>query len=108
MTFHVLTQAGQVVSRSSVERVKELDKQTDDMKLKLKTFDNEIKQRLKLRDLGTDGDKPNPEMWADLLDSDPDFQDEFFRVYQNDNIKEVDDQFTPEVADQQYLNMEGR
>jgi hypothetical protein len=60
LTFYVLTQTGQVVSRSSVERVKEVDKHTDEMKSKLQTFDEEVKQRLKLEDLGTNGDKPDP------------------------------------------------
>ena len=106
MTFYVLTQTGQVVSRSSVERVKEIDKQTDDMKSKLKTFDEEVKQRLKLDDLGTDGDKPDPHLWADLLDVDPDFRDEFFSVYQSEAIKDADDEPSPEFADIQFLNME--
>jgi hypothetical protein len=43
LTFYVLTQTGQVVSRSSVERVKEVDKQTDEMKSKLQIFDEEKK-----------------------------------------------------------------
>jgi hypothetical protein len=37
LTFYVLTQTGQVVSRSSVERVKEVDKHTDEMQSKLQT-----------------------------------------------------------------------
>jgi hypothetical protein len=32
LTFYVLAQIGQVVSRSSVERVKEIEKRTDEMK----------------------------------------------------------------------------
>jgi hypothetical protein len=78
LTFYVLTQTGQVVSRSSVERVKEIDKRTDEMKRKLEEFDVETKQRLKFDDLGTDGNKPDPHQWADLLDVDPDFRDELF------------------------------
>jgi hypothetical protein len=61
MTFYVLTQTGQVVSRSSVERVKEIENGTDEMKRKLEEFDTDIKRGLKFEDLGTDGDKPNPE-----------------------------------------------
>jgi hypothetical protein len=64
MTFYVLSRTDRVVSRSSVERVKEVDKQIDAMKLQLQTFDNEVKQRLKLEDIGTDGDKPYPHQWA--------------------------------------------
>jgi hypothetical protein len=46
MTFYVLSRTDRVVSRSSVERVKEVDTQIDAMKLQLQTFDNEVKQRL--------------------------------------------------------------
>jgi hypothetical protein len=106
LTFYVLTQTGQVVSRSSVERIKEMDKQSDEMKSRLKTFEEEIKERLKLEDVGTDGGKLDPHQWSDLLDTDTDFQQEFFQVYQEDGIKEADDEPTPEVADQQFLHME--
>jgi hypothetical protein len=106
MTFYVMAQTGQVVSRSSVDQVKEIEKGTDDMKRRLEEFDTQIKHRLKLDDLGTDGDKPKPEMWADLSDSDPDFREEFFQVYQDDGIKEADASSTPEIADEQFLNME--
>jgi hypothetical protein len=106
LTFYVLTKTGQVVSRSSVERVKEIDKRTDEMQRKLEEFDVEIKQRLKCGDLGTDGDKPDPHQWADLMDVDPDFRDEFFRVYHNDDIKEADEEPSPEISDLHLLNME--
>ena len=86
LTFYVLTQTGQVVSRSSVERIKEMDKQSDEMKSRLKTFEEEIKERLKLEDVATDGGKPDPHQWSDLLDADTDFQQEFFKVYQDDGI----------------------
>jgi hypothetical protein len=76
LTFYVLTQTGQVVSRSSVERVKEIEKRTDEKKRKLEEFDMDIKLILKFDDLGTDGDKPDPHQWADLLDVDTDFREE--------------------------------
>jgi hypothetical protein len=105
LTFYILTQTGQVVSRSSVERVKEIDKQVDEMKLKSKIFDDEVKKKLKLDDLGTDRDKPDPHPWADLLDVDPDFREEFFRVYQSNEIKDADEE-PSEIADAQFLIME--
>jgi hypothetical protein len=49
MTFYVLTQTGQVVSRSSVERVKQIEKGTDEMKRKLEEFDTEIKKKVEAR-----------------------------------------------------------
>ena len=50
------------------------------------------------------GDKPNPDDWAELLDTDADFQDEFQRIYNDDSIPEADD-YTPDVLEDTYLNM---
>jgi hypothetical protein len=98
---------GQVVSKSSVERVKEVDKKTNEMKLKLQTFDEEVKQRLKLEDLGTDGDKPDAH-WADLRNVHPDVREEFFRVYQSDEIGDVDEEPSPEISDVQFTILVSR
>ena len=76
------------------------------MKLKLKIFDDEVKKKLKLDDLGTDGDKPDPRQWADLLDVDPDFREEFFRFYKSDEIKDADEEPSHEIAHVQLLKME--
>jgi hypothetical protein len=84
----------------------EVDKQTDEINLLLQTFDDEVKQRLKLEDLGNDGHKPDPLQWADLLDVDPDFREESFRVYQSDEIKDAAEEPSPEISDVQFLNME--
>jgi hypothetical protein len=37
---------------------------------------------------------------------DPDFRDEFFQVYQDDDIKEADEESSPEISDVHLLNME--
>ena len=50
-------------------------------------------------------DKPTMEMWKDLADGDEDFQNEFARVFDNTDVKEYDDQFTPDSYDN-YINME--
>ena len=42
----------------------------------------------------------------DLLEFDEDFQEEFSNIVSNDDIKEADEEFTPEVFDDTYLNME--
>ena len=51
------------------------------------------------------GKKPNPESWSDMLDSDEDFRAEFDQVFNSKDIPEADD-FTPEVMNDTYLNME--
>ena len=45
------------------------------------------------------------EMWKDPADGDEDFQNEFVRVFDNTDVKEDDDQFTPDYYDN-YTNME--
>ena len=43
--------------------------------------------------------------WFDLLEEDDDFKEEFQSIYNDKSIPEADD-FTPEVLDDTYLNME--
>ena len=105
MCFHILTQNGKVISRSTVQRVTELEKSTAATKDIFAQFDLAISNKLKLIDRGYSGDKPNPEDWTDLLDEDEDFREEFQNIYNNKDIPEADD-FTPEVLEDTYLNME--
>jgi len=46
------------------------------------------------------------EDWAEFMEFDEDFQEEFSNSGSNDDIKEADEDFTPEVFDDTYLNME--
>ena len=48
---------------------------------------------------------PNPEDWAELMEFDEDFQEEFNKIVSDNNIKEADATFTPEVFDDMYMNM---
>ena len=43
--------------------------------------------------------------WADLIDEDEDFCEEFQRIYNNNEVQEADD-YTSEIRDHTYLNME--
>ena len=70
------------------------------------SFDSKIKDKLNLIDRGYEGDKPNPEDWAELFEDDQDFREEFTRVFNNTDIPEADAQYTPEVLDDTYINME--
>jgi len=51
------------------------------------------------------GDKPSPEDWAEFMEFDEDFQEEFSNIVSNYDINEAYDEFTPEVFDDTYLNM---
>ena len=68
-------------------------------------FDSNIATKFKQNISGFQGDKPNPEDWADLLASDPDFNDEFNKIFNDNSIKEADE-YTEETLDDTYLNME--
>ena len=105
MCYHVLAQSGQVVSRLTVQRVTNLELSTASVKDTFRKFDDKISKKFKTSERGYIGNKPNPEDWADMIDNDPDFAEEFQRVFNDDNIPEADD-YTPEVMDDTYLNME--
>lgn len=66
----------------------------------------EIKHRLKEEDFATNGDKPNPQAWADLLEYDQGFKDEFNNVVDDPEVKEADNEYKPKVFEYTYLNME--
>ena len=105
MCYHILNKNGKVISRSTVQRVPNLSMQLPNTQKTFDEFDAGIKAKLKLIDRGYVGDKPNPEDWSDLLDTDDDFREEFERIFNNTDIQEADDH-TPDVLDDTYLNME--
>ena len=105
MCYWILNQRGAVVSRSTVQRVTNLELSTSEVKDTFSKFDQVIHQKLKSEHRGYVGDKPNPDDWADLMEEDEDFREEFQKIYNNDNIPEADD-YTPEVGDDTYVNME--
>ena len=68
-------------------------------------FDVEIYQRSKTDDRGNKGSKPNPHDWADVLEEDPDFAEEFNKFFSDTNVPKAD-AYTLEVCEDTYLNME--
>ena len=84
-----------------------LELQVDSNKLLYKEFDQEVRRILGEEEPQQDiGYKPSPEDWAEFREVDEDFQEEFSNIVSNDDIKEADDEFTQEVFDDTYLNME--
>ena len=107
MSYWVLTQNGTVISRTTVQRITNLEKQTDEVKASITEYDVEISRRFKEEeDLNYDGAKPNPQDWAEYLENDPDFQAEFDNIVNDPKVPEADEGFTPDVFDDTYLNME--
>ena len=84
MTYWILQQNGAVVARSDVWNPTNLEMQTDTIKADFAAFDTEMHTRIGEGDLPVDGDKPDPEYWADLKETDDDFREEFFKVYQDE------------------------
>jgi len=105
MCYHVLNEKGNVLPRSSVQRVTQLELQTPEYKDMFSDFDKSIKDKLKEKDRGYAGSKPNPEDWTDLTEFDSVFNEEFNKIFNDPHIKEADD-YTPEVLEDTYLNME--
>ena len=105
MTYHILTQQGTVVTRGTVQQVTELEMQLLEYKELFVKFDVEIHKRLRTKDRGYEGSKPSPQDWADLLEEDEDFAEEFKKSFNNMEIPEADE-FTPEVLEDTYVNME--
>ena len=107
MSYYVLTGKCTVISRTTVQRVANLGLQVDSNELLYQEFDQEVRRILGEEKPQQDiGDKPSPEDWAEFKEFDKDFQEEFSNSVSNDDIKEAVGEFTPEVFNDTYLNME--
>lgn len=106
MCYYILTAQCTVISRTSVQRVTTLEAQTDEIKRTFEEFDAEIKRRLNDNEFPTHGDKASPKDWAEYVGYDKDFTDEFEFVVDNEDIPEAETEFSPDVFDDSYLNME--
>ena len=100
MCYHILTQKGAVVSRSTVQRVTNLECEKSDVKELFVRFDVEIHCWLKSDEKGYEGSKTDPKDWSDLLEEDPDFATEFNKIFNNSANPEADnstDEFVERV-----------
>ena len=104
MSYYILKQTVSVISRTTVQRVTNLEVQIDYHKALFAEYDSETRRRFKEDGFQVEGDKPNPEDWAEFMDFDEEFQDEFNKIVSDNNIKDAD--ATSEVFDDTYLNME--
>ena len=95
-----------VISRTTVQRVTNLEVQIYDHRALFAEYYSEICRRFKEDYFQVEGDKLNPEDWAEFMEFDEDFQEEFNKIVSDNNIKEADATFTPEVFGDMYLNIE--
>ena len=81
--------------------------QVDTTKSRLQEFDTAITDRLNDEAHIIIKGKSHPYDWSDHpFDEDLDFIDEFQSVVSNNEIKEADEEFTPDTYDDRYLNLE--
>ena len=108
MSFWILTATGKVLSRTTVQRVTNLELQIDDNKAKCVAFTTAIAEQHGGNDLvpvDENGEPILPDDWDD-----PQFNEEFVEEYgrtiNDPRLKEADEDFTPDAYDDTYLQME--
>jgi hypothetical protein len=111
MSYWVLPASGIPMSRTTVQRVTNLESQTEQCKKRFSVYDKRIAERFNEKYIDADylqnnNDKPAVELWEELADDDGVFFEEFTRVITNEDIPEADDTFDPESFDDNYVNME--
>ena len=108
MSFWVIASNGSVMSRTTVQRVTNLELQIEENKAKCTTFTATLTERLGGNDLvplDENGHMNIPDDWDDPAFN-QEFVEEYGRTVNDPSIKEADDDFTPDTFDDTYLNME--
>lgn len=109
MSFWVLTSSGKVLSRTTVQRVTQLETQIEENKTRMQDFTDQLTARIGGNDIVAHDENGNVTLDIDDWDDpafDPEFVQEFGRTISDPAIKEADQLFTPDTFDDTYLNME--
>ena len=104
MSYWVLPSSGKPESRTTVQRVTELELQEDANRARITAYNAKLQQKLKHADTISKGTLPEGPEWQEYLD-DPDFVDEFHKTFNCTAVKDADDDFSPDSYDE-YINME--
>jgi hypothetical protein len=105
MSHWILAKRGTVTSRSTVQRITILERQTDKSRKAIDEFDSEIRRMFKEdEDFGFEGSKANPEDWSECLQEDPEFQEEFDNIVNDPKVPEAKEDFDPHVYDDTHVN----
>ena len=96
------------MSRTTVQRVTNLELQTKEVMARCRHFDGRTKRLDSGDELAHgDGVKANPTEWGNNMEFDQEFfQEEFNKVVSDPLLPEDDELFTPDTYDDAYLNME--
>ena len=109
-SYWVLPASGILMSRTTVQRVTNLESQTEQFKKRFEVYNRAIAEifnevYIEGNFITTPNTKPNIELWEDLAGNDEIFHEDFARVITNEDKQEADDIFDPEEFDN-YFNME--
>jgi hypothetical protein len=108
MSYWILTVSGHVISRTTVQRITELELGTDDLKERCKDYTKRITTILKenLEAVHQDGER-QPQDWNEYTEiNDQEFRTEFEKAISDETIPEEDETFTPDTFGDTYLNKE--
>lgn len=107
MSYWILTKECQVLSRTTVQRVTNLELQTDENIARCKAFNESTHDRLGKPQYFTPDGKVVPGDWQDYKEEfDAEFQEEFENVVSDKSLPEADEERTPDSFNDTYLNME--
>ena len=107
ISYWILTISGRVISRTTVQRITNLELSTDDLKARCNDYTEQVTAILKdMQGLDHDGERQIQE-WDDYTEvDDREFREEFGKPISDGTIPEEDDIFTPDTFGDTYLNKE--
>ena len=110
MSYWILTIHGRVISRTTVQRVTNLELGTIEVKQRCKEFDERIAEILSDKNHVVEGDgnvERQLQDWDDYTPTqDGNFAERFNAVVSDPEIPEVDEIFTPDTIGDEYVNKE--
>jgi hypothetical protein len=106
MSYWILSQEGQIMSRTTVKRVTNLELTTDENVARIREFNTSIASKIGDATQFIDHGKGHPNDWAAADEFDEDFNNEFHNVSGDTKDGDSTHDFTPDVMDDTYLNME--
>ena len=73
MSYWILTAQGTVIARTTVQHITHLETHTTENKEQFRLFDLSVHEMFNDEIIVTEGAKPNPASWAEIIGDDPDF-----------------------------------
>ena len=107
MSYWILTISGHVISVTTVQRLTFIESNTDEWKRRMMQYDTAIEERMDAKDTLINVAHEVPE-WnrLSLEDNDEAFAEEFKKVINNHDLKDIDELKKTEVDSDPYLRME--